>query len=321
MRDRQEARRQTVFVSYRRDDTGWAANALAAALRVRLGAGRVFLDNSSIALGEAFPGVIEDALRDSAVLVVLIGPRWDASPLRERLNDEQDWVRREILLAQEFGLRVVPVLVDRDALPLADGLPQPLRFLCERQCARARQSDPDSVESVADALAVVAVPQARAGWPAGADRGVERTRDAVDQLVRRQLPPAQQWSGNRDRLVDLALAALGPAERLVYLAPARLPGCPRGSATVLLTTTDLVLIDVGEDFHIRGEARLPLVWIGRVEVTPTFPLFADLIAHTSAGGRVSILGLFKDQARRLADHIRAAQNRPYTAAAPPESTA
>lgn len=121
--------------------------------------------------------------------------------------------------------------------------------------------------------------------------------------------PLAQRSGNRDRLVDL-----GPA-----VAPARLPGRPRGSATALVTATDLVLVDVGEDFHIHGESRLPLAWFGRVEITPTFPLFADLIAHTTSDARVPILGLFKDQARQLADHIRAGATRPPSVAAQPDA--
>ena len=60
----------------------------------------------------------------------------------------------------------------------------------------------------------------------------------------------------------------------------------------------------GRTFHIRGETRLPLLWFDRVEVTPTFPLFADVVAHTTGGARLTVLGLFKDQARQLADHLR-----------------
>ena len=44
--------------------------------------------------------------------------------------------------------------------------------------------------------------------------------------------------------------------------------------------------------------------VHRVEVTPTFPLFADVVAHTTGGARLTVLGLFKDQARQLADHLR-----------------
>ena len=323
--DREGARsdlvRSGVFVNYRCDDTGPAAAALAAALRLRVGAGKVFLDSSSIGLGKAFPGVIEAAVNSSEVLAVLIGPGWDVPPLLERLDDEQDWVRREILLAEQLGVQVVPVLVDRDTLPPADRLPESLRFLGERQFARLRWSAPGGVEALADALAVLAAPgeqrtEAVLADPPSGPVGVEPTREALDRLARHLLPPVQQWSGNRDRLVDLALAVLGPSERLVYLAPARLPERPRGSATILVTVTDLVLVDVGEDLFIRGETRLPLAWFGRVEVTPTFPLFADLTAHTTSGARVPMLGLFKDQARQLADHIRTGATRPATAARP-----
>src|SRR5689334_20573805 len=100
-----------VFVNYRREDTGWTANSVADALRRRLGPERVFLDNSSIALGAAFAQAIEDAVRRSGMLLALVGPRWDTA----RLRDPQDWVRREILLARESDVTVAPVLVDRTA--------------------------------------------------------------------------------------------------------------------------------------------------------------------------------------------------------------
>ena len=313
--------RSGVFVNYRREDTGPLAAALAAVLRLRVGAGKVFLDSSSIRLGQSFPGVIEAAVKSSEVLAVLIGPGWDVPPLLGRLDDEQDWVRREILLAHQLGLQIVPVLVDRDDLPPADRLPESVRFVRERQFYRLRSSAPGGVETLADALAILAAPDERRmeavlDDPPSGPVGVEPTREALDRLARHLLPPAQQWSGNRDRMVDLALAVLGPSERLVYLAPARLPKRPRGSATVLLTAIDLVLVDVGEDFVIRGESRLPLAWFARVEVTPTFPLFADVTAHTTSGARVPVLGLFKDQARQLADHIRAGATGPATTARP-----
>jgi hypothetical protein len=134
--------------------------------------------------------------------------------------------------------------------------------------------------------------------------GAEPTRSAVEALARRVLPPVQQWSGNRDRLIDLVLAVLTPNDRLRYLAPARWDGRPAGSATVLVTTTDLLIVDVEESFLIRGETRLPRARIQRIEVAPTLPLFADLVLHTTAGDTVALRGLFRDQARRLADHLR-----------------
>lgn len=298
----------TVFVSYRRADTGWTAVALADALR----RWRVvpFLDNSSIALGAEFADVLADAVRGAAVLVALIGPDWDRPPLSDRLADERDWVRRELLLAEEHGVEIVPVLVDRAGPPDPVRLPGELRFLAGRQCGTLRQRHPDDVDRLAQRLAELVGPaggRSETGPRAPADatgRGAPRTRGAVQDLLRHILPPVQQWSGNRDRLVDLVLAALGPHDRLRYLAPARWAGHPRGSAAVLVTETDMTVVDVGEDFRIRGQLGLPLASIRQVEVVPTLPLFADVAVHTAAGAPVVLRGLFRDQARRLADHLR-----------------
>lgn len=88
---------------------------MAEALRRRLGPDRVFLDNSSIALGTAFAHEIEieSAVRRSGVLLALVGSRWDTT----RLHDPADSVRREILLARDKGARIVPVLVNGATLP------------------------------------------------------------------------------------------------------------------------------------------------------------------------------------------------------------
>jgi hypothetical protein len=51
---------------------------------------------------------------------------------------------------------------------------------------------------------------------------------ALEVLLRRMLPPAQQWMGNRDRLLDLALAVLGRDDRLIFSAPGR-SGTGRGA--------------------------------------------------------------------------------------------
>jgi hypothetical protein len=286
--------RPGVFVNYRRDDTGWAANLLADALRRRLGPDRVFLDNSSIALGAAFANEIEDAVLRSTALLALIGPHWDTA----RLHDPQDWVRRELLLAEERGVTIIPVLVDRPSLPPAAALPLELRFVTGLQHGELRRDHPTDVDALVDRITT-----ARHA-PEPVDDGVEPTRPALEEFLRFLLPPAQQWSGNRDRLVNLALAVLGRDDRLVFLAPARIDDGPRGSATVLVTATDVLVVEVGEDFLITGEIRFPRGVVQRVEVVPTLFLFADAVVHTTAGDRVRLQGLFRDQAGHLADHLR-----------------
>jgi hypothetical protein len=284
-----------VFVSYRRADTGWAANVLTAALRRRTA--QVFQDNSSIALGTAFADVIEDAVRSSAVLVALIGQQWDTA----RLHDPQDWVRREIQLAHACGTRVVPVLVDRAARPDRTALPPELRFLADLQNDVVRQSQPDDVDLLAGRIAAL-LPDTTSAAAAG--DGVAATRADLDSFLRAHLPAAQQWSGNRERLVNLALAVLDRTDRLTFAALARMRDGPPGSATVFVTATDIVAVEVGEDFRITGEIRFPRSLVRRVEVVPTLPLFADAIVHTGPGGEVRLQGLFRGQAGRFADHLR-----------------
>jgi hypothetical protein len=285
-----------VFVSCRREDTGWAANALTEALRRRAGASCVFLDNSSIALGAVFAEVIEDAVRRSAVLVVLVGPGWDTA----RLPDPRDWVRREILLAHECGTRIVPVLVDRDDLP--PDLPAELSFLTGLQHDVVRQSHPRDVDVLADQIAALLPGEPT---PAAGEDGVPVERAALGRFLRRHLPAAQQWSGNRDRLVNLGLAVLAPRDHLTFAALARIHDGPPGSATVFVTRTDVVVVEVGEDFLVRGEIRFPRALVRRVELVPTLPLFADAVVHTTAGDAVRLQGLFRGQAAHLADHLRA----------------
>jgi hypothetical protein len=74
------------FVNNRHDDTGWAANVVAEALRRRLGrSSDVFIDNQSIGPGQPFAQVLEDGVRRSEVLVALIGQRWTEPPFMDRL--------------------------------------------------------------------------------------------------------------------------------------------------------------------------------------------------------------------------------------------
>ena len=284
-----------MFVSYRRNDTGWAATVLADALRRRVGVDRVFLDTGSIELGDRFAATIEAAVRDSAVLVALIGRRYDTA----RLDDPRDWVRRELLLARDRGVRIVPVLVDRARLPPA--LPAELGFLAELHHGEIRQRQPRDVDTIVDEVAAQ-LPRANPAAPA--TDGAPVTRGALDSFLRGHLPPAQQWSGNRDRLVNLALAVLGPDDRLTFAALARIHDGPPGSATVFVTATDIVVVEVGEDFLVREEIRFPRTRVGRIEVVPTLPLFADAVVHTTAGDVVRLQGLFRGQAGRFADHLR-----------------
>lgn len=135
-----------IFISYRRADSdGWAGR-LRDALRVRFG-DLVFQDVDNIADGEIFSDVIDRALRECDVALVIIGPNW-ASALdeqgRRRLDQEDDWVRTETAMVLNRRIRVIPVLVGGANVPRAEELPEELRSLTRRQAREIRSTSWDS---------------------------------------------------------------------------------------------------------------------------------------------------------------------------------
>lgn len=132
-----------IFISYRREDSAGYARALHEALAQTYGHERVFIDVDDIAAGQRFAEVIGHALGRSAVLLVLIGPRWTGprEGATARLHDAQDFVRREVEAGLHQGLHVVPVLLDGTPLPSPAALPASLRPLLERHALTLRSQD------------------------------------------------------------------------------------------------------------------------------------------------------------------------------------
>jgi TIR domain/WD domain, G-beta repeat len=160
-----------IFISYRREDTGWPAAILRDALAGRVGSGRVFKDVNSIWPGQDYHSAITSALDACAWLIALIGPHWNTAPDgRHRLDDPADMVRREIETALAAGIRVVPVLVDATPMPAPGSLPPSLRPLARLQAvtlSHARFSDDvtpllELLTTPGAALLVTTSPAARA---------------------------------------------------------------------------------------------------------------------------------------------------------------
>ena len=130
-----------IFVSYRRDDTAGHAGRLFDHLSSTFGADDVFMDVDDIRRGENFAETLAERLKQSDVLLAVIGRQWltltDAGGMR-RLDKADDWVRAEISAALSGGLLVIPVLVGGAALPKAADLPNDIRALGERQMADVR---------------------------------------------------------------------------------------------------------------------------------------------------------------------------------------
>jgi hypothetical protein len=123
-----------IFISYRRDDAAGFARALHEQLVTRFPGRRVFMDVEAIEPGLPFAEVIQRAIGECAVLLVLIGQRWlePRANGQPRLFDPQDFVRLEITAALKRNVRVIPVLLEGTPMPLAAALPEPLQPLVER---------------------------------------------------------------------------------------------------------------------------------------------------------------------------------------------
>jgi hypothetical protein len=125
-----------VFISYRREETAYAAGWLYDRLRDRFGAGRIFKDIDNIEPGDDFVESITTAVGSCDVLLALIGEGWltlaDESGAR-RLANPQDFVRLEIEAALSRGVRVVPLLISGARMPRQEQLPASLAPLVRRQ--------------------------------------------------------------------------------------------------------------------------------------------------------------------------------------------
>jgi len=126
----------SIFLSYRRVDTGGHTGRLSDALDAKFGRDAVFHDIQSIEAGNRFDEVIDSALAKCRVFVPLIGDDWlgiTGADGRRRLDDPTDLVRREVAAALRRGVPVIPVLLEGAAMPAAASLPEEMQPLTRHQ--------------------------------------------------------------------------------------------------------------------------------------------------------------------------------------------
>jgi hypothetical protein len=117
-----------IFVNYRTVDEASGASMIQRELSGRFGADRVFMDHRSIPPGREFATELIDGVRNSEVLLAVMGIHW----LNEQLADESDWIRRELLTARDNDVQVIPVLLGRPRLNRPE-LPADLAWLADLQ--------------------------------------------------------------------------------------------------------------------------------------------------------------------------------------------
>ena len=133
----------TVFISYRRDDSGPFAARLCDRLVEHFGAEHVFRDIDGIGPGDKFPALIEQRVNECDAVLAVIGPRWASirdDQGRLRIEQPDDWVRAEIRGALQAGKRLIPVLVDGARLPRRDQVPQDIAVLLDHNAAEVSDS-------------------------------------------------------------------------------------------------------------------------------------------------------------------------------------
>jgi TIR domain len=146
-----------IFINYRTGDEEANANLMDNELSRRFGSKQVFRASKSIPLGENYVRKLLAAVRDSEVLLVVIGPRWLTAvdeQGRNRLYNEADWTRKEILEAFEHSVRVIPVLVGRTERLRPSDLPPELARLADCQSYKLdNRSSEDDLRNLGDRLA------------------------------------------------------------------------------------------------------------------------------------------------------------------------
>jgi pterin-4a-carbinolamine dehydratase len=123
------------FISYRRDDEGPSARFIKAELERYFGANQVFMDVDNIRGADNWMITIDEYLEKATVLIAVIGRNWlkvQDEFYRRRIDDANDWVRKEIEFALTKNITLVPFLIGC-TMPIAEALPEPLKKMASVQ--------------------------------------------------------------------------------------------------------------------------------------------------------------------------------------------
>jgi CHASE2 domain-containing sensor protein len=141
------------FISYRRGPDSFVANALRSGLAEKFGERSVFLDQDAIDAGQEFPARIVEAIIACRAMLVVIGPGWleaQSADGSRRLDEPEDWVRREIETAlHREGIAVVPLLYGGATMPTPQQLPTSIKALANHNAVSLTGGDlPREIDSL-----------------------------------------------------------------------------------------------------------------------------------------------------------------------------
>lgn len=129
--------RRKIFINYRRSDSSMAAGRIHERLCDVFDNEDVFLDTHSIKITKKFEEVIKKELDKTLILLVLIGPTWlsiqNEKNGKRRLDEEEDFVRREIEIALHDGIKIIPILLEGAQMPNKTAMPKSIEEVAEWQ--------------------------------------------------------------------------------------------------------------------------------------------------------------------------------------------
>lgn len=136
----------TVFLSYRRQDTGQVVSRLLADLVATIGENRIFYDRENLHGGDRWKERLKEEVGRCSVFLALIGKGWlharNEQSGQRRLDEPEDWVRSEMELALEIArsneLLIVPLLVDDAKMPEPRFLPTSIQSIVDHQALPLR---------------------------------------------------------------------------------------------------------------------------------------------------------------------------------------
>jgi hypothetical protein len=132
------AAQPSIFISYRKDDSISEAGRLEQSLVLAFGKGTVFYDRNRLKPGMEWDKELEEKVSQAKIVIPLIksSGAWlgvNIDDGERRIDDENDWVRKELEAAIQLEKIIIPVFIEQGKFPKEQALPESLRRLTKKQ--------------------------------------------------------------------------------------------------------------------------------------------------------------------------------------------
>ncbi|RMG76565.1 MAG: toll/interleukin-1 receptor domain-containing protein [Chloroflexi bacterium] len=173
-----------IFINYRRSDNPCFAERIRDWFLLRYARENVFMDFDAIPPFVKFEDFILDYLNQTDVMLVIIGRNWVNLLKEKAANNEQDFVKLEIMTALRNNILIAPICVDGAAVPDEDDLPDELKPMLDFNVAflQGGRHFLDNIERLIDALPV-ALAQHRRMIASVEERAAMQPAPKMDDLV------------------------------------------------------------------------------------------------------------------------------------------